>query len=336
MRKIRSSSTEKLLFTVAQRHYEEGQNNTEIGRALGVSSMHVTRLLREAGRRGIVQISVRAPRHEALEHGLATTFGLRDVRVVSDMGDESRLRVSLGVEAARLFQDVAIDGTRIGVGSGRTMYEMVNALPEGAVAVELFPLAAIADQSLEIRSLDATTLVTTLWFKFRPAASGLKFNLVFPAIPADVLRGMFKTYFDENFLSELHQYFLSASALFFSASHLRKDSQLLDIARPQGFSLEQLRERGVIGDYLFRTVGRDGNGLPVGIDDYVLGVELSTLRELAGNHQKVIALVAGGHDKWHMIEAGLRAHYFNTLITDDETARFLLKSSNAIHAVQCA
>lgn len=330
MRKLRPSSPEKLLFAVAQLHFEQAKTRTEIAKDLGVSAMHVSRLLREAIKRGIVRISVRAPRHEALEHRLATKFGLRDVRVVSAISDETSLRAQLGAEAARIFRDVAVEGARVGLGSGRTMYEMVKAIPEHPLAVELFPLAVIADQSTEVRSLDATTLVTTLWFKFRPAAKAMKMNLTFPAVPADALRSLFATYFDARFLTELRDYIRTANALFFSASHLRKDSQILDITDPQGVSFEDLGAKGVAGDYLFRTIDAQGQSLAVGLDDYVLGVGLETLGELATMNDKTVALVAGGPEKAIVIAAGLQAGYFNTLITDDETAaRLLLKGDAA-------
>ncbi len=326
MRKLNYATTEKLLFTVAQLFYEQGRSKTEIAKELRVSVTHASRLLREALSRGLVEISVRAPRHEAIERRLAATFGLREARVISSVPDETSLRAHLGAEAARMFGSIVRDGLRIGIGSGRTMYELINALPERAIAIEILPLALIADQSMEVRSIDATTLVNTLWFKFRPAAKALKMNLAFPAISLERLRSLLRTLFQPAFLDDFQQQLKRAYACFFSASQLRKDSQILDITGAHDVSFDQLKELGVVGDYLFRTVDSEGRPVSVGLDEYVLGVTLDTLREISSNPEKWVVLVAGGREKTVVIEAGLSARYFNTLITDDETAEYLLRT----------
>lgn len=315
---------EKLFFQVAQLHYEGRQSKTAIAKRLGVSVTQVARLLREASAQGIVRISVTAPRQIALEGELATRFGLRDARVIPVSSDEADLRSHLGREAARLFLEVARPGTKVGIGSGRTMYEVVASLPQQPIPIEIFPLALIVDQSSEVRSVDAMTLVTTLWFKFRPHARALRMSLTFPGVSLEKVRSLRDELFGLAFTRHLNRYFENADAFFFSASHPRKDSQIVDITRVLGIGVPELHERGAVGDFLFRPVDAKGKEIDVGIEPFVLGIPLELLKSVAEEGRKPVVLIAGGKEKVPVILAGLEAHYFNTLITDDDTASMLL------------
>lgn len=309
-----------MLFQVAQLHYEGRQSKTAIAASLGVSVTQVVRLIREASAQGIVQITVTAPRHVALERALGTRFGLRDVRVIPSSLDDGTLRSHLGREAARLFLEVARPGAAIGLGSGRTMYEMVAALPQRPMPIEILPLALIVDQSSEVRSIDAMTLVTTLWFKFRPDATALRMSLTFPGASLDKVRSLRDELFGTALTRHLDRRFESADAFFFSASHPRNDSQIVDVTRALGIDVPELRARGAVGDFLFRPVDARGHEVDVGLEPFVLGIPLTLLSGVARAGQKPVVLVAGGQDKVPIIRAGLEAGYFNTLITDDDTA----------------
>lgn len=326
MRKLKYSSQERLLFTVGQLFYGEGWSKSGIARELGVSVTHVSRLLREAHKLGIVRITLQGPRHEAVEQELASTFGLRDARVITACEDDTVLRAQLGLEAAAVFARTARPGARVGIGSGRTLFEMVKALPERPIAVEIFPLALLADLSLEVRSVDATTLVNTLWFKCRPSAKALKGGLLsFPGVSFAELCSLVKATLTSRFVDTFQELVVNADALFFSGSQLRKDSQILDIAREHGLGFHELQQRGIIGDLLFRTFGEGGQPIDLGIEHYALAPDLETLRRLSRDPSKSIVLVAGGREKHQIIHSGLEAGYFNMLVTDDETAAVLLR-----------
>lgn len=326
MRKLNYSSPEKVAFSVSQLFYEEGWTKSDIAKKLGVSVTHVSRLLREAHKLGIVRISLRSPRHEAIEQELASAFGLREVRVITACEDEAALRAHLGTEAAALFVQISRAGSRLGIGSGRTMYEMVKALPERPLAVEIFPLALITDRSPEVRSVDAATLVNTVWFKCRPNARALKGGLLsFPGVSSAELRSFVEKTLSPSFIESFHQLVVNADALFFSGSQLRKDSQILDITRERGLDLAELQQLGVVGDLLFRTVDENGKLVNVGIEQYSLAPDLETLKQLSRDRSKSIALVAGGRDKHSIVRAGLKAGCFNVLLTDDETASELIR-----------
>jgi DNA-binding transcriptional regulator LsrR (DeoR family) len=204
------------------------------------------------------------------------------------------------------------------------MYEFASALPERPLAADIFPLALIADQSLEVRSVDAPTLVNTLWYKFRPNARAQKLSLNFPAAPFTALRELVMSSRKGGLLDEFSRSLDRSDVLFFSASHLRKDSQIIDLAQASGSSFQDLVDLGIVGDYLFQTLDHHGHAVP-SVQDYVVSPTLEALTALAADGKRRVVLVAGGREKRGVIGAGLKARLFNSLITDEETARKLLE-----------
>jgi deoxyribonucleoside regulator len=326
MRKLRYASHDQLLFSVAQLFYESGLTKTEIARRLGVSVTHVARLVRAAVKTGIVEIRLRSPRHTALEQELCRVFGLRDARVMTAARDEADTRAQLGAEAAGVFAGLVRPGARIGLGSGRTMYEMVQALPERPLSLEIFPLALITDRSLDVRSIDAGTLVNTVWFKCRPQATAMRGGfLAFPGAPFGKLRPLVASVLTPALTAEFHARVAAATALFFSVGQLRTDSQMIDLTRQRGLGTTQLAVRGAVGDVLFRTVGERGQPVDAGLDGYILSPRLDALRRVSRKADCATVLVAGGPRKARVIRAALDGRYCNTLVTDDDTARRLLR-----------
>ena len=328
MKKLNYTTVEKLLFTVAQLHYEQGLTRTAIAGRMNISITHVSRLLREALKEGIVNISLRTPRHADLELSLCSRFGLREARVVSSGRNEADDRAHLGHEAAELFGRIVQSGSSVALGSGRTMYELVKAIPEAPIAIHIYPLAVIADRSSEVRSIDAATLVTTLWFKLRPEARALKIGFTFPAVRFSELEPLVKASLNDNLIHDYQRSLASADVFFFSCSQVRKESQILDITREQGLDRQGVRELGVTGDYLFRTLDRLGSKVDVGVDNYVVGADLQMLSKLAEAPHKTLVLVSGGKEKVEVIYAGLRGRLFNVLITDDATASLLVDKTD--------
>src|SRR5690242_21810553 len=75
----------RLLVKIAQLYHLQGLNQDQIGRQVGVSRSKVSRMLKEARERGLVEISVHYPARFSLdlERQLEAELGLREVVVVN-------------------------------------------------------------------------------------------------------------------------------------------------------------------------------------------------------------------------------------------------------------
>ena len=92
----------RLLVKVAQLYHLQGLNQDLIGRQLGVSRSKVSRMLKEARERGLVDITIRYPARFSLdlERQLESELGLREA-VVVDAGEVVGNQVLSSVAGAR-------------------------------------------------------------------------------------------------------------------------------------------------------------------------------------------------------------------------------------------
>lgn len=315
---------DRKLVAVSRLFYEQLMSKTDIANELNISITHVNRLLKEAARRGVVQIKIQAPNFEDLELELKEKYGLRDAVVIQG-SDEKFLHTELGIAAAQYFEDKVEESSKIGFGSGRTMFEMASAIPEKARRLTLYPIAVYAEQTLRVESVDANTVVNILWFKSRPDSEAYRLELFFPGELISKLETKVRELLKKDVTEELINEISNLDYYFFSCSHLRENSQLLALTKSCGEDLKGLRESGVIGDYLFNTINERGEFVPNCAEKFIFRITLEALRAAAQNKNRKVVLVAGGKDKAGVVRAGISQGFFNALITDSETAQALLE-----------
>ena len=119
----------ELLARIASLYYEKDLDQKVIAKELGMSRSNVSRLLKEARARGIVQVRIQWPlgRHEEVEQRLQATFGLPQAIVLAGQGsgwDETESRV--GQLAAQYLDSVLEPDTILGVSWGRAIHQLVR------------------------------------------------------------------------------------------------------------------------------------------------------------------------------------------------------------------
>lgn len=131
----------RLLVKVAQLYHVQGLNQDQIGRQLGLSRSKVSRLLKEARERKLVEISIRYPPRFSLdlERRLEAELGLRDAVVVK-AGDAAGGQLLCAV--ARAASDYLVralqPGDVLGVSGGETV----------ALTAQMLPAATVQDLSV--------------------------------------------------------------------------------------------------------------------------------------------------------------------------------------------
>jgi DNA-binding transcriptional regulator LsrR (DeoR family) len=85
--------------------------------------------------------------------------------------------------------------------------------------------------------------------------------------------------------------------------------------------LEMLREKGAVGDILYRFFDGDGNPVQTPLADRVTGMKLDQLQRV----DRVVG-IAGGARKITAIRGALNGGLINTLITDRFTAERLVEA----------
>jgi len=320
---------DKRLVQVARLFYQEQLSKSEIASQTQISITHVNRLLKDAQRKGIVEILIKAPRFEDLEAELMRRFNLREVRIIQSVPDTEYLRKELAQTAADYLQSELKNGMKVGVASGRTILETISSLKESPREITIYPLNVSANSETEIKSLSANTIATVLWFKCRPLSKAHQFELFFPNESiSDVRRGAHALLARPE-AQQLQSEIEKLDMYIIGASELRLGSELVDLSRRCGADYSKLERSGVVGDVAFNTMDTNGKGLPIGLEDLLFHVGLETLRSVSKRRDRSVILVGGGKDKLPAIKAALAGGILNRLVTDSDSAEALLVKSLA-------
>src|SRR6266496_78174 len=126
----------RLLVKVAQLYHLQGLNQDQIGRQLGVSRSKVSRMLKEARERGLVEISIRYPGRFSLEleRQLEAELGLREAVVVNASGVAgNQVLSSVAGAASDYLLRVLQPGDVLGVSGGQTTALTAQVMPASTV-----------------------------------------------------------------------------------------------------------------------------------------------------------------------------------------------------------
>lgn len=309
---------EDLLAMVASLYYKFHLGQAEIARRLGVSTSKISRLLKEAWERGIIEVNIKTPiPHDfEMEMQLVARFQLSDALVLEAKpdADDASLLAGVGQLAAVYLQRIIPnlpEGSTIGVAWGTGVHATVSALPnhlaQGIDVVQLMGgVGALVIDGPDLARMVAAKL------------GGRHYDLHAPVlVERPEVRDLFLS---EPTVREAIRRARSVQlAITGIGSVDERDSSFLRAGLITRNDLALLREQGVVGETAGRFFDAMGRTEGIEINRRVIGVELEDLRRIP----KVIA-VARGLTKAPAILAVLRSRYCTVLATDNITARAVL------------
>jgi len=326
-----------LLLEAARLHYEKHLTRSDVAKQIGVNKMQVTRLLQEAAERGIVQITVQAPRLESLELKLKEKFGfLRDVRVIQSSPTYAATRDNWGVAAARYFDENVRAGNRVALSGGFTFFSMAQHIKSTHRPVHFFP-AAMIGRGPTIFHLDPAVILLTLWHRSGQRMGdrgGVHYATVLP-YEENILHRKpiqpYRPFLKSSAVREIYKAMQRLDFAFVGVGPLSSDAEYLSNTFDSTYTL--LKHMGVAdsdlrdstGDLGYNFIDRDGETRRDW--DFFLTVRLDTLEKMVRDEKRVV-LVAGWK-KEETIAAALRRRRpaVNAVVTDDRAAEALLDMS---------
>jgi DNA-binding transcriptional regulator LsrR (DeoR family) len=308
---------DKLLYKIARTYYEDGLTQSQIGRRFGLSRIKVSRLLKEARDRQLVQISIIPPDdpNADLERHLEAAFGLKEAVIVTPPSyDVDTIRRALG-EAAALYLVRCLTGREvIGVTWGTFLLATVDAL-----SIQNWPAIRVVQTLGGLGQPEAATHGADLARRTAQALGGRPRLLSAPGIVAS--KEIRDALLADPQISDTLALGASADVALVGIGALVPGvlaARLLpkhDVAR--------LRVEGAIGDVGLRFFGPEGESIQDELNDRIIGLELEQFRQIA----RVVG-VAGALDKFEAIRGALRGGLVNVLVTDDRVAMTLLQYKN--------
>lgn len=314
-----------LLATVASLYYNFNQSQAEIASRFDLSPSKVSRLIKEARDRGIVEIQIHMPipRDLKLEQTLIREFGLKDAYILKTSA-ESDGEVSLdglGKLAANYLErviDTLKPGAIIGVAWGTGVQAAVLGLPNRASHnIDVVQLVGGVASRMVVNGPDLARVITE-------KLGGRHYDLHAPMLVE-------KAAAREMFLAEpaVRNSILraeSAQLAITGIGAIHEDtSSFLRAGLLNQADLLQLRDQGIVGEICSRFYDIDGNWKEYEINQRVIGIDLEKLRKIP-----LVLTIARGSTKVFSILGALRGEYIKILVTDDITANAVLEAKNGV------
>lgn len=305
--------------------YIGGYTQEQVAERLGVSRAKAHRLISAAFDSGQVKVFVEGGPAEciALEDRLQGGFGLAGCVVVPDQGavdeaDPDRNLVAIGMAGARYLMGVLEPGdvTTVGIGHGRTLAAMVQRLPRmNLPQVRFVSLIGSLTRKSSANPFDVISRLAELTGSesyFMPAP-------FFAETVADarVLRSQRAVSHVMGLIKECQLCLVGIGAI-------GPRAHMFETRMITADEHASLRHAGAVGDLMGHFLDRDGRAVDCELNRRGLG---ATLEELRG--RDVVAL-AGGLYKVPAILAALRSGVLTRLVTDEPTARQLIKGLNHV------
>lgn len=311
----------RLLVRCSQMYYEDGLNQAQISKKLGISKSSISRILNSAKEEGIIKISVLNPlpnKYIYLEKGLEKKFGLKEVIVVDSKSNEPReIKQELAKASAEYLERVIKDDDIIGVTWGTTIKEITKYVKNNRRnKVTFIPLlGGLGQSNIDIHS---NQIALELAKKFK-ADSRL---LHAPCIIDDPER---KKMFIEDkniqtFLKLLEKVNIAITGI---GSPQLNTSTMLATGYYSKKQIENLVQEGAVADISSLFIDKFGQGDSFENNNRVIGVTLNQIKNIP-----LTIGVAGHEKKTKAILAALRGGYIDVLIVDDKTAQGILNLDN--------
>lgn len=347
-----SRSRASLLLRVAQLYWEEGLGQDRIAAQLGYSRPTVSRMLAQARSAGIVTVTVSHPiqRLMALEERLAAAYGLKEARVAEaaeaeasgqasgqaaaagtagavgaagaevearqDPGAGGRIGPGVARSAGELLLEYSGPRSLIAVSNGRAVGAVVHHLPERtwprSTAVSML---GAAGGSLQLE--DGPDICRSLALRLGGHYRSLPVPLVFGS-----LRGAQAVREEDQVVTTLELAGRSDVALTGIGTVGESTSPLLRRWMTLAVTRE-CRDKGVVAHLCGHHLDASGHHVGTSLCDRTVCLDPERLRGIP-----MVIGVAAGREKVGAIRAALAGGYLSGLVTDEPTARALLRAAD--------
>lgn len=313
------------LAEVAQLYYEHDLTQEQIARRLRVSRSNVSRMLKEARQRGLVEIRIHHPlpvrpelaRTMQVRYGLRDCFVIADPVVASEVEADAVIGERVGAVAARFLETCLGDEATVGIGWGNGVYHVTRSayLRRRPSRVVVQVMGSIGGASPD---LDGVQLCDRLARVF----GGRVHYLHAPMVVTDsaVRDGLLRDHNIRRTLEAARR----ATAMVLSIGAISPRSGLYRAGYLNDGDLEYLRGNGVVGDLAGTYYDSEGAVVRLEIGDRMIAIDEASLRGVP-----LRLGICWGDAKAESLLGALRGGMITSLVTDEAAVHATLALDRA-------
>lgn len=304
----------ELLARIAQRSYNDGRTQEEIGQEFGLSRPKVQRLLERARTSGVVEIHIEAPPglNLDLEARLKGAFPLTDAIVSPTHPDPTTQRAAVARRAAKYLERTLRGGDVVAVSHGRVTGDVPRFFrPAGALAV------VFASAMGGSPRVDTPTNPNEICRALAERCGGRAESLYAPAyVESAAMRDLL---LEQEAIAATLDVAAGANVALIGIGGTDDDCTMVRSGCLSLDEIARLREQGAVGDVLGNYVDVQGRLIAAPHSDRVIALSIDDLRRIG----RVIA-IASEPEKTMAILGVLRGGIVDVLIVDEANARAVL------------
>lgn len=311
----------QLLSKVAYLYYMEDANQSSIAKELNIHRTTVSRMLKEAREKGIVQIQINDFDIDLFELELKAKemFHLNYLEIVpSDVQEGmNNLKDALGLRAANLIRRLINNGDNVGLSWGSSLAAMIQHLERKYTEDTMF--IPLVGGSTEINTSDhVNTLVYEMARKFQGESMFVNASVIqeTPVLAKGIVESQYFAKLKESWTN------LDKAIVGIGGELGLEDSAWRGLLTEKDRNILKVNE--TIGDCCCRFFDKDGNFVTGELHDRTIGLTLEQLKDVP-----VSIGIAAGENKACAIHALLENKIINSLITDEATLRKVLQYGEA-------
>lgn len=312
-----SASELRQLVEVAHLYYISDIGQEKIASQMGVSRSKISRMLKEARARGLVEIRVRSSliTESGLQERLNRTLGLKECLVLA-APDSTDVAERVGALAGHYLQENIADESIVGVGWSSAVYSTVrsDSLEEKKDITVAQLMGSVGDAIIELNGVYITG-------RLADALGAHAHYMHAPMIvtSATVRDGLLQDPYIHKAMTIARKAHIMLVGIGAVNEHLGQyRAGYLDDA-----DLEHIREQGAVGEVIGTYFSQEGDIVPLELNERIIGmgsedlVNIPTRVGVSWGSQKALANIGAA-----------RSGLINVLITDENAARKMLEILN--------
>lgn len=306
-----------LLASVANLYYEQNLTQSEIAERLFTSRSKISRLLKEARDKKVVEIIIKEPWERLLEveSEFIKRFQLRHVRIINTKGCPYETTLFKLGEIAAYYIDGKINkNTILGMSWGDTIYHTVQSLKSNKnipLTVVQIMGAAVKDNP-EIDSIDLAK-------QFAKAYGG-KYHYLYAPLFVEDSEIKEKLIRDPYIMDTLSLAKRATIILTSVGSIDRTTSSTAWNRYINSYTQYELQSKGAVGHIGGHFYDINGIKVESDLNNTIIGIDIEDFLKVPN-----VICVAGSREKAKAILGAIRGKYINTLIVDDTAALKILE-----------